>query len=286
MSEKEGFGKRIYKWIKGIIDPREYESKLQYVFMLIFIGLVLLMGGMYLYTLLGYVSFIPIGDTEFLTTIVVLFFLIPMTQFWFFAIPLFLGFMALQALVLAIPSELVMLTAGMLWLPAGGTVMNILGGMIAALLLFALSRRGGRPFAIKSVGENNFNVIDGVISKYGIWAVLVGRLVPFIPLDLISIVSGVVDIKWRDYIIGTLIGVAFRAFFYALIGWLILVASGVNNPFMLLQMLQTNPGMFEAQIEAMSLPFNLILTATLLLVAIAFVPYFIWMRHKSKKLES
>ena len=284
-TRKRGIVIKIIDWVKGIIDPRGYDN-LEYIFMLIFIGLIVVMGGMYLYTFLGYVDFIPIGDEEFLTTIIVTWFLIPMTIVGIFAIPLFFAFMVLQAVLLAIPSELVMLTAGMLWGPFVGGIINVLGGECAAIILFYFSRRGGRPFAIKTVGEKNFVVVDDLFNRYGIWAMIVGRMIPFIPFDLISIVSGVVDIKWRDYLIGTLIGVIPRAFFYSIIGWFILVGSGVPDSNSLLLLLINDPTMFEAQIAAMSLPFNVLLTVVILGVGIAFIPYYLWMRKQQKKLAS
>ncbi|MFX1535794.1 MAG: TVP38/TMEM64 family protein [Promethearchaeota archaeon] len=281
---KRGILIEIIDWIKGMIDPRGYDTFLEYIFVLIFIGLVVLMGGMYLYTFLGYVDFIPVGDEEFLTTMIVTWFLIPMTLVGIFAIPLFFSFMVLQAVVLAIPSELVMLTAGMLWGGWFGGIINILGAQCAAIILFYFSRRGGRPFAIKSVGEKNFVVVDDLLNRYGIWAIVIGRMIPFIPFDLISVVSGVVDIKWRDYLIGTLIGVIPRAFFYSFIGWFILDASGVDSNTLLL-MLINDPTMFESQISAMSLPFNVLLTVVILGVGLAFIPYYLWMRKQQKKLN-
>lgn len=283
--EKKGFAKRLGAWIKGIIDPREYDSKISYIFMLIFIGLVVIMVGMYLYTLLGYIDFIPIGDTEFLTNIVVRFFLAPMVLIGPFGFLLFLGFMAVQAIILAIPSELVMVTAGMVWGWLVGGILNILGGMVAAIVLFYLARRGGKPFVVKSVGEKTYKVIDNFITKYGFWAVLIGRMVPFVPLDLISTVSGVVEIKWRDYLIGSAIGVVIRGFFYAWIGWLMLAAAGVDSTTLIINMIY-NPGLFEAQIEQLSLPFNFILGLTVVGVFGAFGVYYLYMRRQGKKLDA
>ncbi|MHA1143732.1 MAG: TVP38/TMEM64 family protein [Candidatus Helarchaeota archaeon] len=281
-AKDEGIFKRFVSWIKGILDPRGYEHWWDYVFMLVFMVLVLIMGAMYLYTLLGYVSFIPIGDTEFLTTIVVICFLMPMTFLGVFGVLLYFVFMAVQAILLAIPSEMVMLTAGMLWNWIGGGLINIAGGMIAAVLLFWLALRGGKPFAVKTVGEKNFKIIDDWIHQYGIWAVIIGRMVPFIPLDLISVVSGVVDIKWRDYLIGTVIGVIPRAFFYSILGWLMIALAGLTPIQMLIAMIN-NPQLFLDQIDVLSLPFNVVLTITLVIVVIGFGIYYIYMNRKAKK---
>ena len=273
-------------WIRSIIDPREYDSYIEYLFMVIFIGFICLMIGMYVYTYLGYIPFIPIGDTEFLTTIVVIWFLIPLTALGIIlGVPLFLIFMAIQALIFAIPSELVMLTAGMVWGPILGGIINILGGTTAAIVLFYLARRGGKPFAVKTVGEKTYEVMEDILEKYGIWVVITSRMIPFLPLDTISAVSGVVDIKWRDYLLGTLVGMVLRGFFYSLLGAWIMYTTGVTDSRILLQMLIADPDLFSAQIATMSLPFNILLTAVIVAICIAFVPYFLWIRHRRKNLS-
>lgn len=278
---KEGILKRIGNWLKEIFDPRCYDKKLEYVFVLIFVVLVVIMVLMYLYTLLGYIDFIPFGDKEFLTNLVVRWFLIPMTVIGIWGVVLFLAFMGIQGILMPIPSELVMLVAGMLWGLAWGGIINIVGGMAAALLCFYIARKGGRPVVEKTVGEKNLKVVDKYLNKYGIWAVIIGRMIPVVPLDLISYGGGVVDIKWKDYLVGTLIGVIPRAFFYGFLGSWMLYGT---TPAALLNDLINNPAAYLNQIEALSGPFNLILLLTLLGVGGAFLVYFLWMRKKQEEI--
>jgi uncharacterized membrane protein YdjX (TVP38/TMEM64 family) len=56
------------------------------------------------------------------------------------------------------------------------------------------------------------------IENYGIWAIIITRLTPFIPFDAISYVAGFVKLKKRDFIIGTIVGLVPRITFYLLIG--------------------------------------------------------------------
>ncbi|GAG85872.1 unnamed protein product, partial [marine sediment metagenome] len=123
--------------------------------------------------------------------------------------------MAIQGLLVPIPSEVVLLATGMIWGWFFGGIMGIIGSMAASLLCFYISRKGGRPLAKKFVGESGLNMADNLIKKYGITAIIISRFIPFISFDVISYASGLVDIDVKKYSIGTLIGSIFRAFFYS-----------------------------------------------------------------------
>ncbi len=61
-------------------------------------------------------------------------------------------------------------------------------------------------------------IADQWITRYGFWAVLVTRLTPLIPFDFISYGVGLTKVKFRTFIIPTVIGGYPRAFMYCFFG--------------------------------------------------------------------
>jgi uncharacterized membrane protein YdjX (TVP38/TMEM64 family) len=175
--------------------------------------------------------------------------------------------MALQGLIIPIPSEIVLLATGMIWQVYVGGIMGIIGSLAAGMLCFYISRKGGRPLAEKLVGKKAINMADAFIEKHGIWAILVSRMLPVIAFDPISYASGLVEMDTKKYTLGTLIGAIPRAFFFAWLGSLF----GIDP---------SNPN-----IEAQSTLFNIIFLVIVLVLGTLFIIYYLYGRYREKKME-
>jgi len=178
--------------------------------------------------------------------------------------------MAIQGLLVPIPSEVVLLSTGMIWGWFFGGIMGIIGSMAASLLCFYISRKGGRPLAKKFVGESGLDMADNLIKKYGITAIIISRFIPFISFDVISYASGLVDIDVKKYSIGTLIGSIFRAFFYSIWGALL----GFTPPIDISDV---------ELIRAQSSVFNVILLVVLAILFVMFALFYIISKRHAKK---
>ena len=184
--------------------------------------------------------------------------------------------MGLQGLLVPLPSEIVLLATGMIWGWFLGGLMGIIGSMAAALLCFYVSRRGGRPLAEKFVGEKAIDIADDFIRKHGIKAIIITRFIPIIPFDVISYTSGLVDIDVKKYLIGTLIGSIFRAFFYATLGWLLFMRFNLTLP-LDFDSLPLNV------ITEQSNYFNMILLIILAALGLMIILYYLLMKKLEKK---
>lgn len=151
------------------------------------------------------------------------YFILPLLKIGWWIVPAFIGIMILESLIAPIPSELVLLSAGMLfglWL---GVFWGVLGSVLSGVLTYFLAVKGGRTI-VEATGEKvNFIdrfvlVVDKWIEKWGIWAIIVGRAVPVIMFDPISYGAGLANIKWKPYTIATFIGSIPRAIFYCFLG--------------------------------------------------------------------
>ncbi|MFX1478949.1 MAG: TVP38/TMEM64 family protein [Promethearchaeota archaeon] len=260
---KKPFKVKLRNYIKNLFDLSQLDKKtiLYIIIFLILIGLSLF--------LLIYNYFI---DDTFIYTIVAKFFVNPVSDLGIIGIFLFILIMAVQGLIVPIPSEVVLLATGMIWGWLLGGIFGVIGSMAAALLCFYVSKKGGRPLAKKFVGERAIDLADNLIQKYGIKAIIVSRLIPFIPFDLISYASGLVDIDVKRYSIGTLIGSVFRAFFYSV--WGFLLFGGTELPIDFSDV---------AKLEAQAGVFNWILLIVLGLLVLMFIAYFFTARYFGKK---
>jgi uncharacterized membrane protein YdjX (TVP38/TMEM64 family) len=259
--EKQSFSTKLKKYIKNLFDFSQLDTK-TILYIIIFIILVVISVALLIYN-----YFI---DQTFIYVIIADWFVNPIYALGFIGIFLFIGIMAIQGLLVPIPSEVVLLATGMIWGWLLGGFMGVIGSMAAALLCFYVSKKGGRPLVKKFVGDKAIDMADDLIHKYGTKAIIVSRIIPFISFDVISYASGLVDIELKKYTIGTLIGSVFRAFFYSVWGALL----GFTPP------IDTSD---VALIEAQAGVFNWVLLIVLGVLVLMFLAYYLFARYYEKK---
>lgn len=135
--------------------------------------------------------------------------------------------MFLESSIVPIPSEAVVMAAGYGGLPLwtivwAGAVGSTLGGCVG----YALGRSGVRSLLdrygrwIGATPERLFK-LDAFSTRYGVFSVLVGRLVPVIPFKVFSIGAGISRIAFGGFVVMTLLGVIPRLMLLAVAGeWL------------------------------------------------------------------
>jgi uncharacterized membrane protein YdjX (TVP38/TMEM64 family) len=266
--ESRSFNEKLKDYIKNLLDFSKYDTK-TIIYVILFTFLLVISLGLLWYIYFG-------GGKTFLYRLVVEWFVNPIFNLGIIGIFLFIGIMAIQGLLVPIPSEIVLLATGMIWGWFLGGIMAIIGSMAAGLLCFYISRKGGRPLAKKFVGENAIDTFDELIQKYGMGAIIITRFVPFIPFDVISYTSGLVDMKLKIYAIGTLIGSVFRGFFYAILGSFLFFSENLKLPIDFSKLDIT-------VIERSSEYFNNILIIILVVLVVMFIAYYLYTKHLEKK---
>ncbi|MHA1620758.1 MAG: TVP38/TMEM64 family protein [Candidatus Heimdallarchaeaceae archaeon] len=162
-------------------------------------------------------------DKTFLFTLIRDYFILPLLDIGWWAYLVFLVLMIIQSLIAPIPSELVLLSAGMIFGLWPGMTIGVVGSVISGVVTYFLAVKGGRPI-IESAGEyvsladKFIIVVDIWIERWGIWAIIVGRAVPLIMFDPVSYAAGLSNIKWKPYTLATFIGSIPRAIFFAILG--------------------------------------------------------------------
>jgi uncharacterized membrane protein YdjX (TVP38/TMEM64 family) len=117
---------------------------------------------------------------------------------------------------LPVPSSLVMVTHGALFGVAIGTLLSLVGSTGAALVGFAIGRRGG-PLLARLVSANERGRVNRLLTRWGMLAIIVTRPVPLLA-ETTAIVVGSSPLGWGRMALAALAGSLPGALLYALTG--------------------------------------------------------------------
>ncbi len=100
--------------------------------------------------------------------------------------------------VLFFPAEIVNATAGLVYGFAVAFPLVIVSWAASGLLAYWLGSAAGRPLALRLMGEERVARAEGAIERGGVLALLLARLVPFVPYSLVGYVAGAAGVPlWR-----------------------------------------------------------------------------------------
>lgn len=105
-----------------------------------------------------------------------------------------------------VPGSLLTVAAGALFGPVWGSVLTIIGASIGAMGAFAAARRLGRARVERRMGKRSVR-IDGWLTQSGFRAMLILRLLPVVPFNVVNYAAGLTAIRPRDYALATVIGI-------------------------------------------------------------------------------
>ena len=105
----------------------------------------------------------------------------------------------------AVPVTLMVVGCLIVFGPGWGFVYALLGTQISALSMFFLGRLIGKDM-VDRLGGGLVNRLNNRLSNSGLIAVIGLRIVPVAPFSVINIIAGISRIRWRDYQLGTLLG--------------------------------------------------------------------------------
>ncbi|MBI4600331.1 MAG: TVP38/TMEM64 family protein [Planctomycetes bacterium] len=126
--------------------------------------------------------------------------------------------MVLQALASPLPAFVVTIANGYVFGPFWGGVLALLSATLAAQVCFEVARALGRPILERWLGGAVLEWADGFFERHGVWAVLVARLLPFVPFDPISYAAGLTTTTRARFVAANLVGQVPATFVYSTIG--------------------------------------------------------------------
>lgn len=131
--------------------------------------------------------------------------------------PFIFSLIYIIAVVFALPGSILTISGGVLFGTGWGTLINILSATVGATLAFWVGRYLGRGFVERRL-KGKVQKLDEKIHHNGFYAVLYLRLVPLVPFNALNFSLGLTKVKLKDYVLGSLIGMAPGAFVYTSLG--------------------------------------------------------------------
>lgn len=132
-----------------------------------------------------------------------------------------LAFIAIYAVAVVgfVPGSALTLAAGFAYGVGWGSVYVSAASTLGATLAFLVGRHLARGWvARKTEGNARFAAIDRAVGDEGFKMVLLVRLLPLIPFNLLNYALGLTKVRLRDYVLGSWIGMMPGTVLYVYIG--------------------------------------------------------------------
>jgi uncharacterized membrane protein YdjX (TVP38/TMEM64 family) len=126
--------------------------------------------------------------------------------------------MLLQAIVSPLPAFVITIANGFVFGWFWGGVLALLSATLAAQVCYEVARALGRPAIERWVGGPIIERADRFFERHGAWAILVARLLPFVPFDPISYAAGLTSTGRLRFLGANLAGQVPATFVYSMIG--------------------------------------------------------------------
>lgn len=121
-------------------------------------------------------------------------------------VPLFVAAYVVSA-VLLLPSAVLSVAAGLLWGPVGGVLVVVPASWVGALAAFALGRGGPRSWVESRLASRpRLLAWDRAAAEGGLRLVILLRLAPWVPYNVLNYLLALSPVSWRDYALGSAVG--------------------------------------------------------------------------------
>ncbi|MPZ75143.1 MAG: DedA family protein [Deltaproteobacteria bacterium] len=109
--------------------------------------------------------------------------------------------------LISFPVTVLILATALVFGPTLGMVYSFAGCLLGSVATYALGYFLGRDFVRRMTGSK-WEMVERKITQSGILAVATLRLIPIAPFTVINVISGAFQVPFRDYILGSLLGLA------------------------------------------------------------------------------
>ena len=109
--------------------------------------------------------------------------------------------------LVAFPLLALVAATAMVFGPLLGPLYTFVGAAASAAATFALGRKLGRE-TVRRLAGRRVNELSRRLAQHGLLAIAFIRMLPIAPFSVVNVVAGASHIGWRDFLLGTLIGLA------------------------------------------------------------------------------
>lgn len=164
-------------------------------------------------------------------------------------------------ILLMLPASVMMMTSGFLFGLGKGFFAVWLAVVLASTAAFWIARRWARPLVERRLATKpSFMAIDRAIRRKGFYVVLLTRLILLLPFPALNYSHGLTDVRLRDYVLATMIGMVPAIFLFVYLGTLASDVADIINGRVALE---------GGQLQAVILGSGVVLVGTIAIVVAA-----------------
>jgi len=133
-------------------------------------------------------------------------------------------------ILLMMPASVMMMVSGFLFGLGKGFLAVWLAVVLASTAAFWIARKLARPMIERRLASRpQFVAIDRAIRRKGFYVVFLTRLVLLLPFPALNYSHGLTDVRLRDYVAGTMIGMVPAIFLFVYLGTLASDVADIMN---------------------------------------------------------
>lgn len=122
------------------------------------------------------------------------------------AIIISFALMVFQSLAAPFPAFLITFANAAVFGWVGGAVLSWSSSMVGAAACFGIAKLYGRDAVSKLTGKTALSSVDDFFTKFGAKSIVIARLLPFMPFDIVSYAAGLTSMKFWPFFLATGIG--------------------------------------------------------------------------------
>lgn len=115
--------------------------------------------------------------------------------------------MVVQMFLIVVPSPLLMIVSTLAYGPWWGSLISYIAVVVAASIAYFIGYHASNAFIDRLIGQKSAQKVNHYIQKYGVWAVVLFRVSPFLSNDGISFVAGLGEMRFTRFILATTAGI-------------------------------------------------------------------------------
>lgn len=126
--------------------------------------------------------------------------------------------MIAQMFLVVVNVVLLMLVAIIAYGPVWGTIIAVAAVLTASSVGYLIGKGVGQAGVSKLIGPKAERKVSDFMDRYGLWAIIIARVSPFLSNDAVSFVAGFATMRYWQFILATTAGIVPLAILLAWLG--------------------------------------------------------------------
>jgi len=129
-----------------------------------------------------------------------------------------MALMVFQSIAAPLPAFVITFANAWIFGWVMGAIYSWTGAMLGAALCYWIAKAYGRPVVEKMIGKKSLETTDKFFDKYGKHSIMIARLLPVVPFDIISYAAGLTTMGFWEFFWTTGVGQLPATLIYSWLG--------------------------------------------------------------------